>query len=243
MGTQTQVRQVFARHNHRRIFGSSQTPDPNAPGLNLHCSGCRSSPISSNAASQDILIACVDGLKGFPEAIEALSPENDGADVHRSPDPPLIALRPAPAIRRRGQRPRTDLPAIDADHGARGARGVRGEMGRAAAGDRPSLAVRWQYVIPFMAYEPEVRRVIYAADAIEALQPQLRKALKTKGSFPSREPLGSCSTSRSRTPSPNRPGPAGGRKPCSPSKSNSETDCPTNHQPPPTQRRRTPSMT
>ncbi len=45
----------------------------------------------------------------------------------------------------------------------------------------------WQHVIPFMAFEPEVRRVIYTTNAIEALNRQLRKAVKTKGSFPSEE--------------------------------------------------------
>ena len=45
----------------------------------------------------------------------------------------------------------------------------------------------WEYVIPFLAYEPEVRRVIYTTNAIEALNRQLRKAIKTKGSFPSED--------------------------------------------------------
>jgi transposase-like protein len=36
---------------------------------------------------QDILICCVDGLKGFPEAIEATFPAHDDPDVHRAPDP------------------------------------------------------------------------------------------------------------------------------------------------------------
>ena len=40
---------------------------------------------------QDILICCVDGLKGFPEAIEAIFPQTDGPDVHRAPDPPQPA--------------------------------------------------------------------------------------------------------------------------------------------------------
>ncbi len=40
---------------------------------------------------QDILICCVDGLKGFPEAIEAIFPEDRGADVHRAPHPPQPA--------------------------------------------------------------------------------------------------------------------------------------------------------
>jgi transposase-like protein len=45
----------------------------------------------------------------------------------------------------------------------------------------------WQHIIPFLAFEPEVRRVIYTTNAIEALNRQLRKAVKTKGSFPSEE--------------------------------------------------------
>ena len=45
----------------------------------------------------------------------------------------------------------------------------------------------WQHIIPIMAFEPEVRRVIYTTNAIEALNRQLRKAIKTNGSFPSEE--------------------------------------------------------
>jgi putative transposase len=43
----------------------------------------------------------------------------------------------------------------------------------------------WEYVIPFMAFGPDVRRLVYTTNAIEALNRQLRKAVKTKGSFPS----------------------------------------------------------
>jgi putative transposase len=45
----------------------------------------------------------------------------------------------------------------------------------------------WEYVIPFKAFEPEVRRVISTTNAIEALNRQLRKAVKTKGHFPSED--------------------------------------------------------
>jgi putative transposase len=40
----------------------------------------------------------------------------------------------------------------------------------------------WEHVIPFLAFPPEVRRVIYTTNAIEALNRQLRKAIKMKGS-------------------------------------------------------------
>jgi putative transposase len=45
----------------------------------------------------------------------------------------------------------------------------------------------WPQVIPFLAYEPEVRRLVYTTNAIEALNRQLRKAIKTNGSFPSEQ--------------------------------------------------------
>jgi putative transposase len=45
----------------------------------------------------------------------------------------------------------------------------------------------WEYAIPFLAFPPEVRRVIYTTNAIEALNRQLRKAIKTKGHFPNED--------------------------------------------------------
>ena len=45
----------------------------------------------------------------------------------------------------------------------------------------------WEHVIPFLDFPPEVRRVIYTTKAIEALNRQLRKAIKTKGHFPNEE--------------------------------------------------------
>ena len=45
----------------------------------------------------------------------------------------------------------------------------------------------WEYVTPFLAFPPEIRRVIYTTNAIEALNRQLRKAIKTKGHFPNED--------------------------------------------------------
>ncbi len=45
----------------------------------------------------------------------------------------------------------------------------------------------WEHVIPFLAFPAEVRRVVYTTNAIEALNRQLRKAIKTKGSFPNQD--------------------------------------------------------
>ena len=135
---------------------------------------------------QDILIACVDGLKGFPEAIEALFPRTtvQTCIVH------LIrhSLRYVP--RRQYDAVVKDLKpiytAIDADQALLALETFDEKWGE----QLPVIGQAWreagEHVIPFMAYEPEVRRVIYTTNAIEALNRQLRKALKTKGSFPRR---------------------------------------------------------
>jgi transposase-like protein len=95
---------------------------------------------------------------------------------------------------------------------------------------------RWEYVIPFMAYEPEVRRVIYTTNAIEALNRQLRKALKTKGSFPSEDAARKLIYLAIQNAVPQWTNTRGWTKALLAFKSNSETDCPINHQPPPTQK-------
>ena len=136
---------------------------------------------------RDILIACVDGLKGFPEAIEAVFPQTtvQTCIVH------LIraSLRYVP--RRDYEKVVKDLrpiyTAIDADH----ARAALDEFDE-RWGERLPPVVQawrdsWEHVTPFMAFPSEVRRVIYTTNAIEALNRQLRKAVKTKGHFPSED--------------------------------------------------------
>ena len=46
---------------------------------------------------------------------------------------------------------------------------------------------RWQEVIPFFAFNPEIRRLIYTTNAVESLNRVIRKAIKTRGSFPSED--------------------------------------------------------
>ncbi len=136
---------------------------------------------------QDILIACVDGLKGFPEAIEALFPRTtvQTCIVH------LIrhSLRYVP--RRQYDAVVKDLKpiytAIDADQALLALETFDEKWGEQLPVIGQAWRDAWEHVIPFMAYEPEVRRVIYTTNAIEALNRQLRKALKTKGSFPSED--------------------------------------------------------
>jgi putative transposase len=135
----------------------------------------------------DILIACVDGLKGFPEAIEAVYPQTtvQTCIVH------LIraSLRYVP--RRQYEQVTKDLKpiytAIDAEHAAQALEEFDQKWGQLLPPVVQAWRQAWDYVTPFMAYPDEVRRVIYTTNAIEALNRQLRKAVKTKGSFPSED--------------------------------------------------------
>jgi putative transposase len=136
---------------------------------------------------QDILIACVDGLKGFPEAIEAVFPLTtvQTCIVH------LIrqSLRYVP--RRQYDAVVKDLKpiytAIDADAALVALESFEDKWGKQLPVIGHAWRDAWDYVIPFLAFEPEVRRVIYTTNAIEALNRQLRKAIKTKGCFPTED--------------------------------------------------------
>lgn len=140
-----------------------------------------------NRGVQDILIAVVDGLKGFPEAITAAFPETvvQTCIVHlvrHSLNFCSWKDRKAVAARLRevysadtAEAARDALEAFDAEWG----------------GQYPSIAQAWrrawEEVIPFFAFSPEIRRVIYTTNAVESLNRVIRKAIKTRGSFPSEE--------------------------------------------------------
>jgi putative transposase len=136
---------------------------------------------------RDILICCVDGLKGFPEAIEAVFPATtvQTCIVHlirhslryvprRSYDQVVKDLRPI-------------YTAVDADAALAALEAFEEKWGEKLPVIGQAWRNSWEYVIPFLSFEPEVRRVIYTTNAIEALNRQLRKAIKTKGSFPSED--------------------------------------------------------
>jgi putative transposase len=136
---------------------------------------------------QDILICCVDGLKGFPEAIEAIFPKTtvQTCIVH------LIrhSLRYVP--RREREQVARDLKpiytAIDADAAQAALEAFDEKWGQRFPVITQAWMDAWEHVIPFLAFPPEVRRVIYTTNAIEALNRQLRKAIKTKGHFPNED--------------------------------------------------------
>lgn len=140
-----------------------------------------------NRGVQDILIAVVDGLKGFPEAITAAFPQTTVQTcvvhlVRHSLNFCSWKDRKAVAAKLRevyvaetAEAARDALEVFDADWGRQ----------------YPSIAQAWrrawQEVIPFFAFGPEIRRVIYTTNAIESLNRIIRKAIKTRGSFSSED--------------------------------------------------------
>jgi putative transposase len=136
---------------------------------------------------QDILICCVDGLKGFPEAIEAIFPKTvvQTCIVH------LIRHSLKYVPRREREQVARDLKpiytAVDADDAQQQLEAFDEKWGQRFPVITQAWLNAWEYVIPFLAFPPEVRRVIYTTNAIEALNCQLRKAIKTKGHFPTEQ--------------------------------------------------------
>jgi putative transposase len=136
---------------------------------------------------QDILICCVDGLKGFPEAIEAIFPRTtvQTCIVH------LLRHSLKYVPRREREQVARDLKpiytAVDADAAQTELERFDEQWGQRFPVITQAWLNAWEYVIPFLAFPPEVRRVIYTTNAIEALNRQLRKAIKTKGHFPNED--------------------------------------------------------
>ena len=142
-----------------------------------------------NRGVQDIFIACVDGLKGFPDAIEAVFPKATVQlcivhMVRHSLNYVSWKRRPEVAA---------DLRLIYQSATAEEAELRLGEFEDKWDGDYlpigQSWRRNWSRLIPFFDYPPEIRKVIYTTNAIESVNMSLRKLTKNRGSFPSDEAL------------------------------------------------------
>jgi putative transposase len=139
----------------------------------------------ANRGVRDVLIVCVDGLTGFPEAIEATWPESmvQTCVVH--------LIRNAMRFVAYGQRkavaaalkPIYQAPTADAAQTALDAFRVS-PLGQANPRSAQVFEDAWERFTPFLAFPPELRRVIYTTNAIESLNFQLRKVIKNRGHFP-----------------------------------------------------------
>lgn len=136
---------------------------------------------------QDILIAVIDGLKGFPEAIGAAFPETvvQTCIVH------LIRSSLAFVSWKDRKVIMPDLKTIYRAETAAAACNRLGEF-EAKWGTRyPTIGQAWrrawEHVIPLFAFPPAIRTMIYTTNAVESLHRSLRKITKTRGSFPTDE--------------------------------------------------------
>jgi putative transposase len=141
-----------------------------------------------NRGVNDILIAVVDGLKGFPEAINAAFPQalvqtcivhllrNSLAFVSYTDRREVVAAL----------KPIYTAPSADAALKALEAFAA-GPWGRKYPAIAPAWQRQWAQVIPFFDFPPEVRRIIYTTNAIESLNSKLRSSVRSRGHFPSDE--------------------------------------------------------
>jgi putative transposase len=140
-----------------------------------------------NRGLQDIFIACVDGLKGFPQAIETVYPQTTVqlCIVH------LVRGSLQYVNWKERRTVAQDLRAI-----------YQAATADAAAQERELFAARWdqkyptisalwrrhwEQITPLFAFSPEIRKIIYTTNAVESLHMTLRKVIKTRGSFPNEE--------------------------------------------------------
>ena len=140
-----------------------------------------------NRGVQDIFIACVDGLKGLPQAIEAVFPKaqvqlcivhlvRNCLNYVSWKERKAVAADLKPIYR-----------ATTSDDGWQQLEAFAKKWD----GRYPSISQiwrrNWDQVSPFFAYPAEIRKVIYTTNAVESLNMSLRKVIKTRGSFPNEE--------------------------------------------------------
>lgn len=141
-----------------------------------------------NRGVEDVLIAVIDGLKGFPEAILAVFPEAtiQTCVVHllrHSLD--FVSYKDRKAV---AAALKDIYRAIDATAGeAALAAFDEGLWGRRYPAIGQSWRRAWSEVVPFYAFPSDVRRILYTTNAIEALNAKLRRAVRARGHFPTDE--------------------------------------------------------
>ena len=140
-----------------------------------------------NRGLQDIFIACVDGWKGFPQAIETVYPQT------------TVQLCIVHLVRGswqyvRGKERRTvaqNWRALYQGTTAEAAEQARELFAACRDHTYPTSSAlwkrHWRQITPLFAFPPEIRRIIYTTNAVESLPMSLRKVIKTRGSFPNEE--------------------------------------------------------
>jgi len=143
----------------------------------------------SNRGVNDILIACVDGLKGFPEAIETIFPKTEVqlCVVHQIRN----------SLRYVGSKNQKEFMADL----KRVYKAVNKELAESELdilenkwNDKYPIVIKswrnnWERLSEYFKYPEDIRRIIYTTNTIEAVHRQFRKLTKTKGAFPNQDSL------------------------------------------------------
>jgi len=140
-----------------------------------------------NRGVKDVFIACVDGLKGFPEAIEAIFPQTQVqlCIVHLMRNSlNYVGWKERKVVA-------SDLKAVYQAPTAEAAQQALTAFGQKWDKNYPTIRPIWQRhwdrIIPFFAFPPEIRKAIYTTNAVESLNMSLRKITKMRGAFPSEQ--------------------------------------------------------
>jgi putative transposase len=133
---------------------------------------------------EDCFIACVDGLKGLPEAIEAVYPltQVQLCIVHQVRNSlKYVSWKDRKAVAA-SLRAIYTAPTQEAGHDA--LMQFTQQWGEQFPAIAPSWERNWERLTPFFAYPPAIRKVVYTTNAIESLNYSLRKVIKGRGAFP-----------------------------------------------------------
>jgi len=139
----------------------------------------------NNRGVKDIFVACVDGLKGFPEAIEAVFPRTDVqlCLVH------LVRHSTKYVSYKDRKQVATDLKTIyraaTAQEAEANLESFAGKWDTRYPMISKSWRANWSRVVPMFGFPEEIRRAVYTTNAIESLNMSLRKIIKNRPSFPS----------------------------------------------------------
>lgn len=137
-----------------------------------------------NRGLKDALIVCCDGLSGLPEAIEQVWP---AATVQTCVTHLIRASMKFVSYGDRKNVAKALRPiytAVNAAAAKTALENLRREYGKKYPGVIISWERAWEQFIPFLEFEPEIRKVIYTTNAIESINYQLRKIIKNRGHFP-----------------------------------------------------------
>ena len=140
-----------------------------------------------NRGVRDVFVVCVDGLTGFPDAIQTVFPQ---AEVQQCIVHQVRNSLNYVSYKHRKQVAADLKPIYQASTVEQGELKLD-EFAAKWDGVYPTISQmwrrNWQYLKTFFAYEQDIRKVIYTTNTIESVNMSLRKIIKTRGSFPNQE--------------------------------------------------------